>query len=343
MKQVFILGDNQIIQREIEQVLMKDYNLVYFGTMQQPLEYLKTHTPDIILITADILQEEVFTLLRLIKRQPELAKIPVLCFTDRSHPDSEQKALKAGAMDCIEVPFIRQFMKNRVDNYIKLYECSQNFVDVDKYQESISVSFAELVECRDVITGGHIKNVVQYFKLLLDEVISREEYADVITPEERDDLLRSALLHDIGKIGINDDVLRKASPLDYDEFEYMKTHTILGSKTIEKIIEETGGTRFLRLARDLAFCHHERWDGTGYPNGLKGEEIPIYARILTIADVYDALTSKRAYKEAYPHKKAVEILLEGKGSLFDPNLIDIFEQINDRFEQVLLHKKQISD
>lgn len=138
-----------------------------------------------------------------------------------------------------------------------------------------------------------------------------------------------------GKIGINDDILRKASSLDSDEYEYMKTHTTLGKQAFEKIIRETGGTRWLYLASDMAYSHHERWDGTGYPNGLAGEDIPLYARMLALVDVYDALTSNRAYKEAFSHEKAVEIIRDGRGSLFDPDLVDLFINVNDQFEEVL--------
>ena len=119
----------------------------------------------------------------------------------------------------------------------------------------------------------------------------------------------------------------------------MKTHTTLGKQAFEKIIKETGGTRWLYLAKDMAYCHHERWDGTGYPNGLKGEEIPLYARMLTIADVYDALTSNRAYKKAYTHQVAMDIIIEGKGSYFDPSLVDLFININQQFEE-LLHNNE---
>jgi putative two-component system response regulator len=178
---------------------------------------------------------------------------------------------------------------------------------------------------------------------LLEEAIENGYYKDLISKENAKDLLRSATLHDIGKIGINDDILRKSSPLNYNEYEYMKTHTTLGKETFEKIIRETGGTRWLYLAKDIAYCHHERWDGTGYPNGLKGDEIPIYARMLTVADVYDALTSRRSYKEAYTHQKAMEIITDGKGKLFDPNLVELFVNANQRFEAVLLRKKRDTD
>ena len=146
------------------------------------------------------------------------------------------------------------------------------------------------------------------------------------------DIIRSAPLHDVGKIGINDATLLKAGRLDDAEFEYMKNHAELGGQTIQRMINETNVESFLYIEKDMAHYHHEKWDGTGYPRGLKGGEIPISARIMAIVDVYDALTTKRPYKEALSHEKALEIILEGKGKSFDPKIIEIFEKIHHKFK-----------
>ena len=209
----------------------------------------------------------------------------------------------------------------------------------ERLQDAISMSFAELVEFRDETTGGHLKNTTIYFRLLLEEVIKQERYKDAIDPLYVKDMLRSVPLHDIGKIGITDDILQKSSILDDHEYESMKKHTILGKQAFDKIMARAGETRWLKLARDMAYYHHEHWDGTGYPEGLKGEEIPLYVRVLSIADVYDALTSWRSYKESYSHKQACEIIQEGKGTIFDPDLIDLFINISEQFKQAL-HMKE---
>lgn len=148
------------------------------------------------------------------------------------------------------------------------------------------------------------------------------------------DLLRSAPLHDIGKIGINDDTLLKPSSLDETEFEYMKQHTTLGGKTLQKAIDQTGGESFLYIARDMALSHHERWDGTGYPNGLKGKDIPLCGRIMAVADVYDALISKRCYKEALAHETAAEMIIKAKGTHFEPCIVEVFIKVKDKFEEI---------
>jgi putative two-component system response regulator len=233
------------------------------------------------------------------------------------------------------MPVTPQLLIHKVNELLELNTLRKERPYVEKYQDAISFSFAELVECRDITTGGHLKNTTRYFNILLQEAMVSEKYRNVIPVTEVRDLLRSAMLHDIGKLGITDDILRKESSLDSNEFEYMKTHTTLGKQAFDKIIRETGGTKWLYLAKDMAYCHHERWDGTGYPNGLKGEEIPLYARMLTIADVYDALTSNRAYKKAFSHQKAMEIIVQGKGSYFDPYLVDLFVKANKYFEEML--------
>lgn len=306
----------------------------------------ESHTPDkervelpsLILLDSDTNDQYGIDLIKRIKGLDSGKDIPIILITAGSDEAFIRRALINGAVDVTIKPLIPVLLTNRVSIQLELVDYHKDSSEIEKYQDAISVSFAELVECRDITTGGHIKNSTHYFKLLLDEILRLDRYKNQIQLDEIKDVIRAVPLHDIGKIGINDEILNKASPLDYNEFEYMKTHTVLGKETFEKIIRETGGTRLLYIAKDLAFCHHEKWDGTGYPMGLKGEEIPLYARIMTIADVYDALTSQRTYKVAFPHKKAMSIMKDGKGTLFDPDLLDIFEVISNRFEKTLYMK-----
>lgn len=336
MKHVFIVEDEPKVLSLVRQALEETYRVSVAGSAEGTMEFLKVNNPDLILMSMDIAKDE---LISSIRNLPGIRKIPVVAIISPGDIDSEHRAYKQEAADIIQKPFLRETLLSRVDTLLELEGYRSNTLEYIHVQDAISVSIAELVECRDITTGGHLKNTTIYVKLLVEEIIKYREYKAFIPPEDIMDVLRAAPLHDIGKIGINDDILRKASTLNYDEFEYMKTHTILGKETFEKIMKETGETRFLRLARDLAYYHHERWDGSGYPCGLKGEEIPLYARILTIADVYDALTSRRAYKEAYTHSKAVEIIREGKGKIFDPDLVEIFLNIENRFEEALSKKK----
>lgn len=337
MKHVMIVDQDPTILKLAEQALQEKYKVSTSLPGNRIREFVNKNLPDLLLLEA--------TRTGIIKvlEHHGLKELPIIFLIEGNNLEMEQKVLSLGAVDFITKPFAPETLLNRVEVQLELQAYRASGTEAEKFQDAISVSFAELVEFRDVTTGGHLKNTTQYFKILLEEMLHSEEYKNTIPKEDVQNLLRSAPLHDIGKIGINDDILRKASSLDYHEFEYMKTHTTLGKQAFEKIIEETGGSNWLYLARDIAYCHHERWDGTGYPNGLQGEEIPLYARVLTIADVYDALTSRRTYKEAYPHKAAMDIIIEGKGSLFDPKLVDIFIKSNKRFKQALMERNRIPE
>ncbi|MBH1941069.1 HD domain-containing protein [Mobilitalea sibirica] len=339
MRHIIVLSDDNSIQGEISRTLEQAGYKVSAMEFSAVSSELLMQQPELILLDTSLSNTKAYMLYDKLKDGMIIPEIPILFLVEGDN-ESILKAVKAGAADVITKPILPEILTNRANLQLELMEYRKKVPEVEKYQDAISVSFAELVECRDYTTGGHLKNTTLYFKILLEEVLKQDKYKHLFSQEEVRDLVRAAPLHDIGKIGINDDILRKASTLNYNEFEYMKTHTILGKETFEKIIKETGGTRVLQLAKDLAYCHHERWDGTGYPSGLKGDEIPLYARILTIADVYDALTSDRAYKEAFSHQKALKIITEGKGSIFDPDLIDIFIHINERFEQALYQKEQ---
>jgi putative two-component system response regulator len=203
-------------------------------------------------------------------------------------------------------------------------------------QEVTLKSLATLAEYRDPETGGHIKRTQNYVKLLSQHLKDSGRYNGFFTDYYISLLHRSAPLHDIGKVGICDSILLKPGKLTVEEFEQMKKHTTYGLNALKVSEQEMGESSFLRLAGEVANSHHERWDGSGYPFGLKGEEIPISGRIMAIADVYDALISKRVYKSPMPHKQAVEIILASKGSHFDPNMVDTFEEIEDSFRMIAL-------
>ena len=338
MRHVLMIEADPEVQRLVAHALEGKFGLSISESAEDCSRFLSEKQPELILLSSSVMGPDGSKLYQVFHMLPDRKDIPVLLLVRQGEAEVEESACRLGYADLITLPCSDAVLLKRINTQLELRAYRTNTLKHMEYQDTISVSIAELVECRDITTGGHLKNTTAYFKLLLYEITKREEFKGRIPEEDVRDLIRSAPLHDIGKIGINDEILRKASTLDNNEFEYMKTHTILAKDTFEKIMKETGESRFLILARDLAYCHHERWDGTGYPNGLGGEEIPFYARILTIADVYDALTSHRAYKKAYTHMDAVEIIRQGKGTLFDPELVDLFIQINDQFEQALGRK-----
>ncbi|HSB03832.1 MAG TPA: CHASE2 domain-containing protein [Thermodesulfobacteriota bacterium] len=203
-------------------------------------------------------------------------------------------------------------------------------------QEATIESMSSLVETRDPETGGHIKRTQSYIKLLAEYLKHRSRFSAILDDESIDLLCKSAPLHDIGKVGVSDEILLKPSELTDKEFEGMKQHTVYGRDAILSAEKKLGSTSFLRFAREITYTHHERWDGSGYPEGLKGDQIPVAGRLMALADSYDALTSKRVYKSQISHEKAVQIILEGKGSHFDPDIVDAFLEVKEDFRQIAL-------
>jgi response regulator RpfG family c-di-GMP phosphodiesterase len=205
---------------------------------------------------------------------------------------------------------------------------------VQNARSATILGLAKLAEYRDEGTGTHLERIREYAKMITEVLAQNPKYSDYITPDYVDHIYQSSILHDIGKVGIPDAILLKPSKLNEKEFEIIKRHTVLGGETIKAIESQIEGRSFLYLGKEIAYHHHEKWDGNGYPFGLKGENIPLSARIVALADVYDALTTKRFYKEAYSHQYAKEIILDLKGTHFDPEVVDVFLLLEQEFNRV---------
>ncbi len=196
------------------------------------------------------------------------------------------------------------------------------------------LGLAKLAEYRDEGTGTHLERIREYARIIAEEMSQHPNYQDYISQEYIDDIFRSSILHDIGKVGVPDAILLKPGRLTAKEFEIIKRHTVLGGDALNDIDSKIEGKSFLTLGKEIAYYHHERWDGTGYPKGLRDENIPLSARFVALADVYDALTSKRFYKEAYTHEKARDIIIELKATHFDPDVVDAFLAREDEFKRI---------
>lgn len=343
-KHILVIDDNVTNLKIAEKALKPHYKVSLLISGAQTLRFLSRNKPDLILLDINMPDMDGYETLTKIRENTELDNVPVIFLTSLSDSENEVRSIELGAVDFIIKPFAPQTMLSRVKMHLEFSEYKNDLENkvhektemIEHLQDVMMLSLAELVECRDENTGGHVKRTAEYVKILTEEIVEEGLYSDILTPEYIRDIVRSAPLHDIGKIGINDATLLKAGSLDDEEFEYMKNHAELGGQTLQKMINETNGESFLYIAKDMAHYHHERWDGSGYPCGLKGEEIPISARIMSVADVYDALTTKRPYKEAFEHDVAVKIIIDGKGKIFDPNIINIFEQIHYKFQLVNL-------
>lgn len=342
LKHILVIDDNVINLKFAEKTLRPYYKVSLLISGAQTLKFLSKNKPDLILLDINMPDMDVYETIKIIKLNQNLENVPVIFLSALTYSESEVRGLELGAVDFINKPFVPQSMLSRVKMHLELSEykkeleskVSEKTEMVEYLKNAMMLSLAELVECRDENTGGHVKRTAEYARILTEEIVEAGLYSDILTPEYIKDIVRSAPLHDIGKIGINDGTLLKITSLDNDEFEYMKKHVELGSQSLQKMINETGEESFLYIAKDMAHYHHENWDGTGYPEGLKGEDIPISARIMAIADVYDALTTKRPYKEPFTHEMTVKLIIDGKGKGFDPRIVDVFEEIHYKFELV---------
>jgi response regulator RpfG family c-di-GMP phosphodiesterase len=211
---------------------------------------------------------------------------------------------------------------------------------INKLQNGLILVLADMVESRDQCTGDHVRKTAAYTGIIMRELKKEGIYTDQLNDEFINDVVNSAPLHDIGKIQVSDTILNKPGKLTDEEFAKMKTHTTAGAEVIAHAMNTVSGidSAYLKEAKNLAHYHHEKWDGSGYPSGLKGEEIPLSARIMAVADVFDALVSKRSYKDGFPFEKAMEIIREGSGKHFDPKIVDAFMRASDEVRQVMEKK-----
>ncbi|MGO9118240.1 MAG: HD domain-containing phosphohydrolase [Desulfomonilaceae bacterium] len=213
-------------------------------------------------------------------------------------------------------------------------ELLESYKRMQRIQRSSIFALARLAEFRDEETGQHLKRMQDYCRTLSCRVRLNEKYSGILSEEFIDDLVQSSLLHDIGKVWLPDSILFKPAKFNREEYDIMKRHCTYGAQALEQAADETEHDSFLAMGRHIAYYHHERWDGTGYPSGLSGEEIPLAARIVAIADVYDALTTERRYKRAYPHEEACSLIIENKGHQFDPDLVDAFLEVEQEFRKI---------
>jgi putative two-component system response regulator len=299
------------------------------------LEIIGNNRPDLILL--DILMPEMdgFETIQILKKDYETRDIPVIFLTAKSDPDTETHGFDLGAVDFINKPFSHPVLRKRIEMHLHLDEIvKRRTAQLRQMQSSIISVLSNLVEERDKMTGRHIERTQLYIGILIDAMRKSGCYAEEMSIWRLNILLPSAQLHDVGKITISDTILNKPGKLTADEFELMKSHAIEGERIIDRIMKNTSDDGYLWYAKIFAGTHHEKWDGSGYPRGTKGEDIPLQGRILAIADVYDALVSERPYKKPFSHEMAEQIITEGAGSHFDPKIVEVFRAVSDQFREV---------
>ena len=311
---------------------------------------LSASPPDLVLLDIMMPGMDGYEVCQRLKADPRTHDVPVIFLTAKTEIDDEQKGFDVGAVDYITKPISAPIVMARIKTQLALKAAADFLRDKNAYLESevarrtrevqmvqdvTIMAMASLAETRDNETGNHLRRTQNYVKALAKKLQSHPRFTAVLTDDVVEMLYKSAPLHDIGKVGIPDAILLKPGKLTPEEFDIMKTHTTLGRDAIaaaEKLIDTP--STFLKIAREIANSHQEKWDGSGYPEKLAGEDIPVLARLMAVADVYDALISRRVYKAPFPHEKAVEIIREGRGQHFDPDMVDAFMEIEGEFNAI---------
>lgn len=332
--------------------LLKDlYKVKVANSGEKALKIVSgDNQPDLILLDIMMPGMNGYEVCEVLKKDPLTRNIPIIFLTAMTGTDDEKKGLELGAADYITKPISPPIVMARVKTQLQMkaaadflrdqnvyleQEVSKRTREVMAIQDVTILAMASLAETRDSDTGNHIRRTQYYVRALAEHLQDHPRFADFLTPNNIQMLFKSAPLHDIGKVGIPDRILLKPGRFEPHEFEIMKTHTTLGYEAIEHAEKSLGtSVEFLSMAKEIALSHQEKWDGSGYPDGIGGDGIPIAARLMAIADVYDALISRRVYKDGMPHEKAVQIISEGKGTHFDPDMVDAFMEIKEEFRTI---------
>ncbi|MBF0462549.1 MAG: two-component system response regulator [Magnetococcales bacterium] len=347
---ILVVDDMPVNLKVLVTILSHDYTVAIATSGQEALQIVADDPPDMILLDIMMPEMDGYEVLRRLKDDGETLNIPVIFITAMVEVDDETKGFDLGAVDYITKPFSLPIVKARVQTHLALIQAQHqlekhnHFLEekvAERTQELILTrdvtinALASLAETRDNETGNHIRRTQHYVRLLAERLRDYPKFRDFLDVATIELLFKSAPLHDMGKVGIPDNILLKPGKLTDEEFAVMKTHTTLGRDAITISVGSLGnGVSFLQYIQEIAYTHHEKWDGSGYPEGLRGEGIPVSGRLMAIADVYDALISKRVYKPAFPHEKAVAIIAEGKGNHFDPDMVEAFLEIADSFRDV---------
>lgn len=323
---------------------------------EEALQALRQKPFDLVLLDIMMPVLDGYETLKQMQQDAGLRRVPVIMITALDDVDSAVRCIEMGAVDYITKPFNPVLLKARVDaslerkrlsdqeeRYRKQIEHSNEDLseevrrkmrEVSQSQLAAIFAMSKLAESRDPETGEHLERMREYCKVISEQLSRMPKFRPLINREFVDNIYAASPLHDIGKVGIDDNVLLKPGKLTDEEWVLMRKHPIIGAETLREVDRQHPGNAFIRTGIEIAESHHEKWDGSGYPYGLKGEAIPLVARILALGDVYDALTSKRCYKDAFSHAKSRSIIEQGRGSHFDPDVVLAFLEMEDEFKRI---------
>ncbi|GHT26881.1 two-component system response regulator [Planctomycetales bacterium] len=345
-KKILLVDDNMTNLTTGKDILKDQYKVYQAPSAEIMFDLMEHIVPDMILLDIEMPDMNGYEAIKRLKSEPLREAIPVIFLTSKTDEDSELEGLSLGAVDYITKPFSAPILLKRIENHLiietqknQLREFNillekmviQKSAQVLGLQNAVLSTVADLVEFRDNVTGGHISRTQKFLQILVSKLVANKIYADEISGWDMDYLLPSAQLHDVGKLAISDLILNKSDRLTLEEWNVMKTHVTFGVDAITKIEENTNGHTFLRHAKRIIASHHEKWDGTGYPSGISGRDIPLEGRLMAIADVYDALVSTRPYKKPISTEMAQKIIEGGSGTHFDPVLVEVFSSVANQF------------
>ncbi|AEV30646.1 response regulator containing a CheY-like receiver domain and an HD-GYP domain [Sphaerochaeta pleomorpha str. Grapes] len=337
----------------LDEILKKEYQVKAVTNGAAALKIAQgENPPDLILLDIMMPVMDGYETLRQLNQHQKSAGIPVIFLTAKTGPFNEKLGLDLGAEDYISKPPSPPIVLARIHTHLRLkklrdiirnkneyleMEIVRRTQEIGMIQDVMMMALGSLAETRDNETGNHIRRTQNYIRVLAQNLTDRPRFSGLLTDETIELFYKSAPLHDIGKVGIPDRILNKPSKLTDEEFAVMKTHTTIGHNAILAAEQALGSQNtFLSVACDIAWSHHEKWNGSGYPRGLSGDEIPLAGRLMAIPDVYDALISERVYKRAFSHEEAVTIITQGVGSHFDPDIARTFLRIADRFHEIAM-------
>jgi len=346
-KKIIIVDDNPENLSVIKNTIKDKYEVFPTPSASKMFELMEHVTPDLILLDIEMPDMNGYEAAKALKKNAKFGNIPIIFLTAKSDPESEMEGLNIGAVDYIHKPFIGPLLVRRIQTHLTLIEYQKmleahnrsieemleiRVKEVMNLQISVLNIVADLVECRDELIGTHLSRVPLYLSLLIDKMVDDGVYAEEVMSFDMDFILPSSMLHDVGKLGIKESILNKPGKLTALEYEIVKRHVQIGVDAITRMEETTMNHGFFRHAKRFTASHHEKWDGSGYPKGLKGLEIPLEGRLLAIVDAYDSIVSIRPYKPAIDHSVAVELIKKDSGKHFDPKLVEVFCSISDQFK-----------
>ncbi|WP_461256658.1 HD-GYP domain-containing protein [Treponema sp. R80B11-R83G3] len=335
MKTIFAVDDSDTNLSLVKKALENNYRVLTMPSAVKMFALLEKITPDLILLDIEMPDMDGSEALQVLKSNSLYANIPVIFLTGFSDDETEASGFELGVVDFVTKPFSSHVLLNRIKTHLDIDELIRERTDrIKRLQNGIVTVLADVVEERDEGTGGHNDRTSAYVKILIEGMFKYLAYTDEMREWDMEKVVSAARLHDLGKIHVKDAILNKPGKLTSEEYEQIKVHTTEGARIIDRMISQIGEDEYLSNAKLFAEYHHERWDGKGYPHGLKETEIPLQGRILAIVDVYDAVVSKRPYKEPATDEEAIDIIAEGAGKSFDPKIVEVFLKVKDQIKAV---------